>query len=786
MNKNSRLFFKVLFTMIGLLIIVYILTVSIRMNMIKQPEGEYIRVQDALILTEALDVKYTKEDIFLDLQNETDKDRDIQLTYNQFIRLIAMITEKSGDKDFIDHEGNKVQDIASECKKEYHKYYKDDFYFLKKDWYQFYNRLLTYYNMESKIVLVNIIPLGTGADVTDAEGKVFNANELLAEDGRYLFRSNQFLHNKYQVLKVYKKEDVLLTIYDTVSRSYQLDNIWLMEAGESKLQAFIGGYDINFTYEKAEQSQREQVADFIFADGILQTVKVKNEKVNGKLLSMRDNMLEIEGYGKYPYSDQMKVYKLYGNLEESTQKDLRIGYDFTDFIIDDGVICAGLITRDEAMENIRVVVKNSDFSSNYHEEIELTADTDFSVKYGAYDSPESKAYKAGEIVTIDSESEYFKEDRLYIEPSALTGHIRLLSVQRAQGTPEYRGKLEIAKTEEGLIIVNELLLEEYLYSVVPSEMPASYPLEALKAQAVCARTYAYKHMAQSNIAGLGAHVDDSVGYQVYNNIAENSQSTKAVRETTGELLYSGDELCSTYYYSTSCGFGSDINVWKSGSGADTSYLTAKRIGTDTDTIAADEVIEEEVFESFINSSYVSDYEKEEAWYRWTYEVKDLDEEKILALMQKRYEANENLILTKDKNGDYISSPVKKLGKIKNIYIDKRGPGGVADELIIEGTNKVYKIISEYNIRYVLNDGESKTVRQDGSETASSTLLPSAYFVIKASKEKDVMIGYTIVGGGYGHGVGMSQNAAKSMAAKGLDAQNILTFFYQACEVKKAY
>ncbi len=786
MSKNSRLFLKVLLTMIGLIIIVYILTISIRMNMIKQPEGEYIRVQDALILTEALNEDYAKGDIYLELQKELGKDSDTQLTYSQFLKLIKLIAEKPGVKEFEDKEGNKVQDIVSACKKEYNKYYKDEFYFLKEDWYQFYKQLLVYYDLESEIMFVNIVPLGIGADVTDPEGNVLSANEIFAEDGRYLFRSNQFLHNKYEVIKAYKKEDVLLTIYDTVSRGYQMDNIWIIEAGESKLQAFIKGYDIFFTYEKAEQSQREQVVDMIFADGMLQTVKVKNEKVNGKLLSMRDNIMEIEGCGKYPYNSEMKVYKLYGNLEESTQKDLRIGYDFTDFIIDDGEICAGLITRDEAMENIRVVVRNSDFSTNYHQDIELTADTDFTVKYGDYNSLESKTYKAGEKVKINSDSEYLKGDRLYIEPSALTGHIRLLSVQRVQGTPEYRGRFEIAKTADGLIIVNELLLEEYLYSVVPSEMPASYPLEALKAQAICARTYAYKYMEQSNIAGLGAHVDDSVGYQVYNNIAENAQSTKAVRETTGELLYSGEELCSTYYYSTSCGFGSDINVWKGDTGGDTSYLAAKRIGTDADSIAADKVVEEEVFESFINQSYVSDYEKEEAWYRWTYEVKDLDEEKILSLMQKRYEANANLILTKDKNGDYISSPVKKLGKIKSIHIDKRGPGGVADELIIEGTKNVYKIISEYNIRYVLNDGESKVIRQDGSETASSTLIPSAYIIITTSKEKDVVIGYTIVGGGYGHGVGMSQNAAKSMAAKGLDAQNILTFFYQACEVKKAY
>ena len=105
---------------------------------------------------------------------------------------------------------------------------------------------------------------------------------------------------------------------------------------------------------------------------------------------------------------------------------------------------------------------------------------------------------------VHRESEFFSGERIYVEPEALTGRIKLLSVERAQGNPEYRGKMEIARAEEGLVLVNEVLLEEYLYSVVPSEMPSSYPLEALKAQAVCARTYAYRHMQHSGIAGFGA------------------------------------------------------------------------------------------------------------------------------------------------------------------------------------------------------------------------------------------------------------------------------------------
>ena len=141
--------------------------------------------------------------------------------------------------------------------------------------------------------------------------------------------------------------------------------------------------------------------------------------------------------------------------------------------------------------------------------------------------------------------------------------IILKSVNRNQGIPAYRGTLELVNTEKGIVVVNELSLEEYLYSVVPSEMPASYPEEALCAQAICARTYAYAHMQNAAFPEFGAHVDDSTSYQVYNNILEQERTTTAVKDTYGKLLFTGQgELAGTYYYSTSCGIGSDANVWK--------------------------------------------------------------------------------------------------------------------------------------------------------------------------------------------------------------------------------
>lgn len=786
MGKSGRLAAKMILIIIGIFIIGYILTVSIRMNMIKQPEGEYIRLQDALILTEALNEQYRENNTYMELNARMESDRKSLLTFEQLLALMDIIAGKPGSGQYRDRQEEKADSIKESVSREYQSVYKGDYFVLKEDWYEIYDRLLTCYGLKETIAPVDIVVLGIGSEVREQSGDTLLENMLLAESGKYLFKSDLFAEYKYQVIRAYQKNDILLTVLQTVSRGYSLSDTWILESGEGTVQVFVKDCEILLPYDKADSTQREQIADMDFADGILQSVKIKNEKISGKLLSIKDGKIEIEGRGKFDFKEGLKVYKLYGRLSEGGREELRIGYDFTDFVLDGGVICAGLVTRDEAMENIRVVVKNTDYAGAYHEKVELTADTDYIIKYGRYDGLEQKSYKAGKTVTIDKESEFFTGDRIYVEPAALTGKISLLSLKRSQGTPGYRGSIEIEKTKEGLVIVNEVLLEEYLYSVVPSEMPASYPLEALKAQAVCARTYAYRHMTRSGIAGFGAHVDDSAAYQVYNNIAENAQTTKAVKETAGQLLYYGDELCGSYYYSTSCGFGTDADIWKSDGTEDTSYLEAKRIGKEKGDYTGEDMTEEENFSEFITNSFSSDYEEEEAWYRWTYEVEEAEASTILASLKKRYNANEKLILTRQKDGSYISKPVDRLGKIKDIRIEKRNEGGAADELIIEGTKNTFKVISEHNIRYILNDGKSKVIRQDGSEIASGALLPSAYLIIATSKEEDVVIGYKLVGGGYGHGVGMSQNGAKSMANNGFDAENILTFFYQSCEVRNAY
>lgn len=130
--------------------------------------------------------------------------------------------------------------------------------------------------------------------------------------------------------------------------------------------------------------------------------------------------------------------------------------------------------------------------------------------------------------------------------------------------PSYRGIFEIklSSSPNKLRLINEVDIEEYLMQVVPSEMPESFGLEALKVQAVAARTYALSDYLKGRYKAQGFHVTDSTQSQVYNNSDENRTSIEAIEATRGEVMIHGGKPIDAKYYSTSSGYGAAAhNVW---------------------------------------------------------------------------------------------------------------------------------------------------------------------------------------------------------------------------------
>lgn len=455
-------------------------------------------------------------------------------------------------------------------------------------------------------------------------------------------------------------------------------------------------------------------------------------------------------------------------------------------------------------ETIRVLIQNSDYQGIYHKEVKLSCDTEWELHYGL-DGELTEKHAGGEELLLDGNSAWFTEcAHIVLSPAEDGGKISLLSVNRSHGTPAYRGSMEIRKTGQGFVVINELSVEEYLYGVVPSEMPVSYPMEALKAQAICARTYVYAHLESPGYGEYGAHVDDSTGYQVYNNTAEKEEAIQAVQETKGEVVRLNGELVDTYYYSTSCGFGADERVWNPGEEKKVSYLTAVSISETamqqdqnseeipgTEYFTAQDMCRGDYFHEFLHNPPETDFERQEPWYRWSITMESLDTESLRKVLKERQEAEPDRILV-EKNGDK-TEPVgsnaedagewEDIGRITDIRIGKRGDGGIAESLVIKGEKKTVTVLSQYNIRAVLCAGGVTAVRQDGSKVELKMLLPSAFFEIESVKEGENMIGYKLYGGGYGHGAGMSQNAARHMAEKGYTTADILLFFYRDCKIE---
>lgn len=386
-------------------------------------------------------------------------------------------------------------------------------------------------------------------------------------------------------------------------------------------------------------------------------------------------------------------------------------------------------TENNEGKNIRVVLKTNGFKEAEHKEVRLKAKSGLILQFGG----QTRECKPDEEIKILPDDKMFQKGTVRLFPKEKGDKITVVSLKRGYGTPSYRGKMELYSSGESIAIVNELLLEEYLYAVIPSEMPASYSIEALKAQAVCARSYAEKQIKGFGYPKYKANVDDSTEYQVYGNSKEQESTIRAVNETKGEKVWYNGEVATTYYFSTSCGKTTTSEAWGSRQTEKNSYLCSIDVAENGNA-----------------------YEKNLPWYRWSANIP----EKTL----------ENLIEKNTKTD---------IGNLCSIAVTKRGAGNVALQLVAIGDKKKVTVDTENKIRRALGGDGYFLKRQDGKKVKSMELLPSAFFEIKKSGKE-----YILTGGGYGHGIGMSQTGANEMAKQGKNYKEILNRFYRGIEVKK--
>ncbi|MCH5251654.1 MAG: SpoIID/LytB domain-containing protein [Lachnospiraceae bacterium] len=509
------------------------------------------------------------------------------------------------------------------------------------------------------------------------------------------------------------------------------------------------------------------VADLYLQDKKIVRVVKKPETVQGKILKISDDVITLEGYGNVKLDSEFVVYRVAknGTVSAGSRTDIAVGNTDTRFVAAGSRLCAAVMPETQ-METIRVLLSNNDFSSYQMEKTVLTATTDYTVKIGK----EVSQYKKGQKATFEPGS---LSGRALVSTGG-RGKIRIETLKRQYGVPEYRGTIEIEKNGNYLNLVNELPLEEYLYSVVPSEMPTEYEPEALKAQAVCARSYAAEHMRGNRMAKYGAHVDDSVSYQVYNNLKEDGRSIAAVNTTKNQVVAYQGKIATTYFYSASCGSTAGTkDVWftkKEVPYLPSSLQTIPRTTSNLKT--------EEAFQDYIRKT-PDTVDSTSPWYRWQTVIPQKEIEKtISASIQRRYQANPTQIQVKEKDGTYKSRPVTDIGHVKNIEVKSRGAGGVVSMIEIQGTKETLHVYTEYNIRTLLIGRSTVFTRKDKKKVTGLNILPSGFFYVKKKGNS-----YALYGGGYGHGVGMSQNGANTLATRKKNYQEILTFYFPGTSVQ---
>jgi SpoIID/LytB domain protein len=324
------------------------------------------------------------------------------------------------------------------------------------------------------------------------------------------------------------------------------------------------------------------------------------------------------------------------------------------------------------------------------------------------------------------------------------------------GGAPYRGVAEVRVNSGGTLAgINELPMEQYLYGVVPRELPPTVydELEAQKAQAIAARTYAMRGMGKRSSDGYD--LLPTTSDQVYGGYAaEDPLSTQAVDETNGLVATYNGQLIEALFFSTSGGAtANNEDVYNS---APVSYL---RGVLDSQRGNSGNVLDSlrnahgaQKLRGMRNGDFEGDWSK---YHRWSFEW------------------------TADEISDVISAYAgQPVGKVLAINVLERSSSGRVKliEYVTEaGTFTDTKDHVRTSLKYI-------------TATGTQASLLSTLFVIEPVTEKRTgeVVGFEAFGGGWGHGVGLCQTGAQGMAEKRATFDEIIRFYYQDVELTKWY
>ncbi len=310
----------------------------------------------------------------------------------------------------------------------------------------------------------------------------------------------------------------------------------------------------------------------------------------------------------------------------------------------------------------------------------------------------------------------------------------------------YPGNLRIQPNAYGTFtIVNQVGVEEYLRGVVPHEINAGAPQESQEAQSIIARTYVLRNLRRFTADNYNLCADAQC--QMYLGLTGTSKkSDRAIANTKGLVLTYNNQLVDALYSSTTGGVTAPFNdVWN---GENRPYLKAVVDGKpQVWNLALKNLSSEENVRNFIN---LKEGFNEKNWdtFRWK-KFTSLDDIKNFL---KRF-------LTKTK------APLKEFNQIKQIKVVERSTSGRILKLEVETERGVIEIL------------------KDDVRSAFEAPVSTLFYLEPVYNVDNTLKGYSFIGGGLGHGVGLSQTGAYTLAQQGWNSGQILQFYYPGTKIQ---
>ncbi|MBW4451977.1 MAG: SpoIID/LytB domain-containing protein [Nostoc indistinguendum CM1-VF10] len=365
-------------------------------------------------------------------------------------------------------------------------------------------------------------------------------------------------------------------------------------------------------------------------------------------------------------------------------------------------------------------------------------------------STKEKVYLDTKILKQVPRVSWVVDDNRYspndLEISTDKNLIRVNKSEKPENARLYAGRLNLQPNAYGTYtLVNQVPLETYLRGVVPYEIGTNAPTAALEAQAILARTYALRNLRR--FAADNYQLCADTHCQVYYGLNGAAAKTdQAIASTRGKVVTYKNELVDALYSSTTGGVTASFSdVWN---GDDRPYLRpVLDAATNFWNLSKQSLADEKNFQKFINMQQGFNESKWDM-FRWH---KETSLEDITKDLQKFLQVK--------------NSPHAKFKTIQAMAVVKRSQSGRILELAVKTDNSTF------------------VLQKDEVRSAFAAPTSTLFYIEPLNKGKLELWGYAFIGGGLGHGVGLSQTGAQNLAKLGWSSPKILQFYYPGTQIQ---